>query len=146
MRPSAHIIVSLGLGTIVWLYTKSLYVTFIGILSGVISDIDHIIEYIIHFSCKNLSLKQVFLMCEHISKKEGRYFPKKLYIIFHGGEIAIILWVISFYTKNLFLLIFALGYSLHITLDSLGNNVHPRTYLISWRIVNKFDIAKMLKK
>lgn len=144
MKPKIHLIVSFSLGGVIWLFTKSLYATFISILSGTALDIDHIIEYIIHFGWKNLTFKQIFLMCENIAERKGRYFPQKLYIIFHSGEIAMVIWFAGLSTKNLFLLIFALGYSLHITLDSIGNNMHPCSYSIIWRIINKFDIEKML--
>ncbi len=146
MRPSKHIIASLTIGALLWLFTRSLYAGLLCFASGVLVDLDHILEYIIHHGWKGLSFKNMYEACEQTEKQKGDMRFKKLYIIFHTGEAALLLWIAAIYTKNIFLLAIAWGYSSHLILDIIGNKVYPISYFMFRRAINKFDSDKLFIK
>lgn len=146
MRPSRHIIASLTIGALLWLFTRSLYAGFLCFASGILVDLDHILEYIIHHGWKDLTFKNMYEACEQTERQKGDMRFKKLYIIFHISEIAILLWIAAIYTKNIFLLAIAWGYSSHLILDVIGNNTYPISYFMFWRAINKFDSDKLFIK
>ena len=45
MKPPGHAVVSLGIGAIVWGVTKSPYSMLAAFLTGVLIDLDHLVEY-----------------------------------------------------------------------------------------------------
>jgi len=140
--------VSLSMGASVCFFAKSLYAGLICFLSGFLLDIDHIIEYIVHYGPRDLTIKNVYLACAQTHEQEGEYQFRKLYLIFHSTEIAIVLWVLALYTKNVYLFVSALGYSTHLILDYMGNIsiFRPQSYFVIWRAINKFQTNKLLRK
>ena len=146
MKPGRHIIVSLFMGIIVWFFARSLYAGFVCFFSGILIDIDHIIEFIIHHGWRNFSYKRCYLACEQTSKQDGKYQFRKIYLIFHCAEIALLLWFLVFYTRNLYLFAVALGYSTHLILDYLPGLVYPFSYFVVWRAINKFRTNRFLLK
>ncbi|MGB2706367.1 MAG: hypothetical protein WBC74_05900 [Candidatus Omnitrophota bacterium] len=146
MKPSRHIIASACIGGALAFFTKSVYAGIICFASGIFVDFDHVIEYIIHHKWKNLSFRNVYYMSEQTSKGENGEGFKKLYLVFHIGEIALLLWVAAIYTKNIYLLAISLGYSAHIVMDSIGNTMEPAGYFVLWRAMNKFDTERLMKK
>ncbi|UCD55009.1 MAG: hypothetical protein JSV93_05695 [Candidatus Omnitrophota bacterium] len=143
MKPSRHIIASLTLGGLLWLFTKSVYVGSLCFASGILVDVDHVLEYIIHHGWKGLTFKNVYRACEQTAKQEGKMRFKKIYIIFHTGEAVLLLWAITVYTKNIYLLAITIGFSLHLILDCIGNSLRPFSYSVCWRAINKFDSNKL---
>ena len=146
MRPSRHIIASLTIGAALWFFTRSLYAGLLCFASGVLVDLDHILEYAIHHGWRDITLENMYTACEETERGEGNLRFKRLYIIFHISEIAILLWIAAIYTKNIFVLAVALGYSSHLILDAIGNKVYPIAYSIFWRAINKFDTNKIFRK
>ena len=134
------------MGIIISFFTKSLFAGLICFFSGVLLDIDHIIEYIVHFGWRNFTLKGCYEECERIAKGQGELRFKKMYLIFHSAELIFILWLASFYTKNIYLFSAALGYSLHLVLDCIGNQLYPQAYFILWRTINNFPAWEVLKR
>ncbi len=146
MRPSRHIIASLTIGAVLWFFTKSVYAGLLCFASGVLVDIDHILEYIIHHGRKGLSFKNMYEACEQTERQKGDLKFKRLYIILHTAEIVLLLWTITIYTKNIYLLAITWGYSLHLILDCAANPLYPFSYFIFWRAINKFDSSKLFIK
>ena len=139
MKPSRHIAVSFSLGVILLFFTKSIPSGIICFLSGILVDIDHIIEYIIHYGLKSISVDRVYHVCESCAFS-------KFYLVFHSIEIAIVAWLLTFFTFNIYVLAFALGYSSHILLDVIGNEFYPQGYFILWRVNKKFEAQKLFKE
>jgi len=146
MKPVSHIIISFSLGAAVWFFAKSLYAAMVCFLSGFLLDIDHIIEYIVHYGWKDFTFKKCYQACEQVFKKEGEYQFKKLHLIFHSAEIALLFWLITSYTKNIYLFAGVLGYSVHLILDSIGNQLYPYSYFIVWRAINRFSPDRLFRK
>ena len=146
MKLSRHFIISLFMGTAVWFFVKSLYAGLVCFFSGVFVDIDHVIEYIIHYGWRNFTFKKFFLACEQTDRQEGEYQFRKLYLIFHSGEFALALWFLSIYIKNVYLFAGALGYSTHLILDYIGNDMYLLSYFLVWRAINKFHTDRILRK
>ena len=145
MKPSRHLAVSFSLAAAVWYLTKSLPAGILCLIFGIMIDIDHIIEYIIHYGWKGFTFEKFFQTCEQTQRQEGERRFKKAYLIFHVGEIAILLWAISIYTKNIYILAVALGYSVHLLMDYIGNRLCLGSCFITGRIVKKFDSEKLFR-
>ena len=146
MKPASHIIVSLSTGALVWFFAKSLYAGIVCFFAGLFVDVDHIIEYIIHYGGKNFTYNNLYLTCEQTSRQEGDYQFRKLHLIFHSIEIIFALWVITIYTRNIYLFAVVIGYSAHLILDWIGNPIYLHSYFIIWRAKNKFHTNRLLRK
>lgn len=146
MGPISHIAVSFSMGAVVWFFAKSLYAGLACFISGILSDLDHIIEYIIHRGWKNITPRKVYQACEQTTRQEGNDRFPKLYLIFHINEVAILLWIVSLYTKNLYLIAIAFGYSIHMVMDCIGNPTYLYAYFMTWRIINNFNPNRFFRK
>ncbi|MBN1354332.1 MAG: hypothetical protein JW994_06665 [Candidatus Omnitrophica bacterium] len=144
MRPSAHIIVSFSLGTVFGFLTKSVYAGLLCLVSGNLPDLDHVIEYIIHHGVRNFTVKNMLEACEQTTQRKGDLRFNKLYLVFHSCELAIFLCVAAVYTKNVYIAAAAIGYSSHIILDYIGNDVTPLSYFMLWRATVGFDTGRLI--
>jgi len=146
MRPSIHVVSSLTLGILFWFFTKSIYASFICFISGVLVDLDHIIEYVMHFGWKTLSIRSIYDASKDTTSQKGSKVYPRLYLLFHSSEMAILLAVISLYVKNIYVSAFALGYLSHIAIDSFGNKLNPFTYFILNRRAKRFITRVLFRK
>ncbi len=140
-----------------WLFTKSLYAGILCFISGFFIDIDHIIEYVIQYGWKDFSFKRFFQVCEQTcnpphqnlwceGKQEGKDRFRKMHLVFHIGELAILLWIVSIYTKNIYLFAIAIGYSIHLIMDCIGNSAHPYYIFVTFRAIKDFDTEKLIRR
>ena len=144
MKVSSHIIISFSLGTVVGLLSRSLFAGALCFFAGFILDIDHIIEYILHYGWRSFTFKKCYDVCIRTGEdQEGEQFSK-LHLIFHSAEAAIFLWAIAFYVKSIPVFAVALGYSTHLFFDCVGNSTHPQFYFLYWRARKKFYVEKLL--
>lgn len=143
MLPAKHIILSLPLGAVVGFFAQSVPAGLLCFFSGVLIDIDHLIEYVIHFGIKNLNLKKIYQTCAKMAKRKEEGGVKKLYLLLHAGEIAILLWAGFVLFRNIYLLSIALGYTGHLILDVAHNALKPWAYFLSLRIKNGFNTTKL---
>lgn len=151
MKPPAHIIVSLSLGGMIWFFSKSLYGAIICFVSGTAIDIDHILDYAVRYGWNFNLPKQLLRACIREEKScikrenfKGKAELRKVYFIFHSIEIALILWILSWQTNNIYILSGALGYSVHLILDYIGNQGDFKFYFIAWRIAKGFKSELLL--
>jgi len=144
MKPSRHLIVSLSASGLFLFFTRSFYGAMVLFLSGVGSDLDHVIEYGIHYGWKDISVKKIYEASEKTGSKNKAGF-KRLYLIFHVGEMALILWVLSLVSKNIYLLAISIGYTLHLLMDCIGNTLNPVAYFIIFRAFRNFDTSRLLR-
>ena len=138
MKPSIHVIVSLTLSALFWFFTKSLYASFACFISGVLVDLDHLIEFFIHYEKKDFTLRKFFSVCRQM-------LFEKLYLFFHSCELLILLWLSYSFSKNVYLLAISIGYSSHLILDYIGNPLHVYSYFFIRRFMRKFETREILK-
>ncbi len=148
MKPVPHIIISFSFSLALWLFLKSLSAAVVCFIAGVFIDVDHLIEYLINFGWKGFSLQSCYRECDHSTVRNGLFKFKKLYLIFHSVEFALMFWLLAFYTKNIYIFAFALGYFTHMVADIMGNREFMQSYFyfISWRASHKFQTVKMMTK
>ncbi len=145
MLPSRHIIVSLPLGAGLTLFTGSAVSGLLCLFGGVLIDIDHIIEYSIHYGFKNINFQQIYQACRNLITSVENGELEKIYLFFHAAELSILLWVSFALSKNIYLLAIALGYTGHLTLDVLANEIKPWAYFISLRAKKGFRGIEFIK-
>ncbi|MFH1867780.1 MAG: hypothetical protein ABH843_02300 [Candidatus Omnitrophota bacterium] len=145
MRPEIHAVVSFSLGVILWLLTKSVYAGFLCFIAGIVVDLDHIVEYIIHHSSRGFTIKKVCQACDQTNKQEGELKFPKLYLFFHSWELVIIFAIAVVYLRNIYLAAIAMGYASHLILDSTKNPAYPYSYFIIWRVIKKFHTHHLLR-
>jgi hypothetical protein len=138
---STHVVLALLAGFIVWLiYRKPLWSFLAGFLSGVLVDLDHLIDYFLAFGW---SFNLVYF-------RRGYEFMKnnKNYTIFHGWEYVIILLVIWMLVKNktakAVALALALGLFFHLGTDVVIDKLPIKSYSIIYKIKSNFDVEKMV--
>lgn len=143
-----HIIASISAGTAVGVFFRSPSVGLVCFLSGLLLDIDHIIEYLINFGWKDFTLKNFYQTCRRTAKQQGEPRFKQVHLVFHSLELAFILWFVVFYTKNAYVFAATLGYSLHLVMDSLGGDlgIDFLFYFIGWRAKKGFQASSLIRK
>ncbi|MCQ9208906.1 MAG: hypothetical protein NG712_05980 [Omnitrophica bacterium] len=146
MLPSRHIVASLALGAIVSSFSESLLAGLVCFFSGILVDADHIIEYIIHYGRRAFSFKVIYDACLKMVNREKNGGVARIFIFFHVGEIAILLWILALLTKNVYLLSMALGYTTHLLMDMSGRTLHPCAYFILVRAKNGFRTTDLIKR
>lgn len=135
---------SFPLGATVAVFGQSWLGGVICFLSGLLIDFDHLIEYVIHHGPKINNPKEVYQACAKFADPEENS-KKKVYILFHAIEFAILLWIVFIFSQNIYLLAIALGYTGHMLLDVSQNVLKPSAYFISLRIKDDFNLMKLLK-
>ena len=144
MNAEVHAAVSFSLSLAVWFLTKSFIGASLCFFSGIIPDIDHIIEFLMHYHWRDFSLRRLFEECRLTGKgKEGGF--KKLRLFFHSMELCFLLIIAAFITKNIYVASIALGYASHMILDAIANPIRASGYFIVKRLFVKFDTDKLMK-
>lgn len=135
MRPLQHLAYSSVAASVLFLMTKSPKIAVGCVMSGVLVDLDHLIEYKSY--CGSEWKWEEF--------STGVYFDRKgtVKVIFHSWEMACVLWgtVLAHdeIARKGLLYGVAVGYTLHLILDQIGNNLNVMGYfeiyrwLINWR-------------
>lgn len=142
MRPQRHIIASTFSGIAIWVIGRNLPAGIILFLGGVMPDIDHVVEFIIHRGIGGISVKKVY---EAFSPEHDPLFDK-LYLFAHSIELVIILWLAAVFINNIYLIALAAGYALHLIMDVGGNHLSRYFYFFIWRMHKKFEVNKLFKK
>lgn len=147
MLPSRHIIISLPIGIAVGSVTQSVLAGLLCFFSGVLVDVDHIIEYIIHYGLRSFNFKEIYWACAEMANPEEEGGVKELHFFFHSLEICILLWIGYALSKNVYLLSIALGYTGHLITDIIGNSkvMKPLSYFITLRAMNGFNTGKIAR-
>lgn len=126
MKPIWHIISSLILGALFFYFTKSINAGFIILLAGVFIDLDHILDF--------------------WKSRSKNFKNQKTFVLWHGYEYLIILFVLAYYLNWPVLLnAFIAGIALHYLLDVYNlkkDKKHVLSYFLIFRIVKRFTINK----
>lgn len=145
MKPPKHVIASLSLGAIVWSFTQSQVAGLLCFLSGVLIDVDHLIDYTIHYGLKTFNFREIYQACERLARRKEEGGVKNIYLIFHAAEIAILLWLGFVFTHNIYLLSIALGYTGHLIMDTPNSEIKPSAYFLSLRMKKGFRTKELAR-
>lgn len=131
MGPCKHLTASAALAGIEYLGCGSKQMALSCLASGVLVDADHLLEYADY--CKKFHKNWVWS-----EFAGGTYFNKKktVYVVFHSWELAIFVWVYCIVNKTharKWVVGFASGYTLHLLLDQIGNNLGNKSYFWLYR-------------
>ena len=141
MSPDKHIVSGMILGAGAYAITKNITFSGAACMSAFMCDIDHMLEYGVYCARYKVKpdIKEFF---------SGNYFAikNKICIIFHAYEYLAALIIAALIIKNPVLSGIALGYALHLVLDTLGNDCTFIGYCITYRIIVKFQLDKICVK
>ncbi len=139
MQPGTHAVVSLSLGVLLWAWTQSICASLLCFVSGTLIDLDHIVEYGIHYGRKWMNLREVFHYYNTRSALDPGSPSPRLYFFLHAYEYAVLFWIFFLLTRNVCVFGLALGYTLHMIMDGLGNRdrVLPFHYFLLVRLMGK---------
>lgn len=143
MLPSRHIIVSLSLGGGLWFYTQSLFAGLLCFLSGILVDVDHIVDYAINSGLKGINLKDIYWTCFRLPHQREESKLKKVYLIFHSWEAVVLFWIGFLLFRNIYLLAITLGYTSHLVMDTAVRAFHPLAYFVTYRLRKNFMTTRL---
>lgn len=131
MLPLGHVIASGFISIFVWAYFKSFGYAAVSFASGVLIDLDHVIDYYASYGF-TWKAKEIYDTCLKIKLK-------KLYLILHSYELIALLWltIYLFSLSNLWKAI-AIGLTQHIVLDQITNPINTLGYFLTYRIIKGF--------
>jgi hypothetical protein len=113
---SVHVIVTAGIAAVLFFISKSWVWVFLVVTGGILIDVDHFMDYFLHFGPRFNILR--FLRHEY--QASG-----KCYVIFHSWEILALLFILSVFIEWVFPL--AAGMAGHMAVD--GCISHRRNLL-----------------
>ncbi len=133
MKLGHHTLISVLLSSLVYLFSDSISAALACFGAGIFIDLDHFFEFFYKFGFRRISSKLFFRAAEN--HEYDRFF-----LFFHSYELALLLWLIAlFVVRRPWAWGFALGFTVHIIADQIYNPCHPLTYLLIYRIKNRFD-------
>lgn len=126
MSPTAHTIAS-GVVSITFAYfTRSLGGTLLCFFSGILIDLDHVLDYWIAKKKLPLRYKDLFSFCAY--EKMG-----KVYLVLHSYELHVIFWLAIFYWKlNVLWMGLAVGMTTHLVFDQIVNRCLQPLGYFAW--------------
>lgn len=138
MKPSIHALASAGAAAVSFALTSSAETSLAIVVSGVFIDIDHVFDYLREYGFRP---RPVFFYSVF-----RRIVFKRLFLIFHSWELLATLWALTFLAQTPPILLgCAIGITLHLIMDQIGNQVFPLTYFITWRLRHGFLADRIVK-
>ncbi len=140
MKIQAHIIYSCGLSGILFFIIQSWLISVSTFISGILIDIDHLVDYFINEKQIKFDIKDFFYKCEN-NKLLTAVLP------FHSYEFILLLILISYFVKDSILTGISIGFSIHLLIDVIAGVVKKvikiQNYSILYRgFVLKFQYSK----
>ena len=138
MSVPGHILISVTAGGLLYYVTRSIPALSWFLITGVLIDIDHYIDYA-RENGLSFDLKKVYVSCKY-----GHVNFKNLTIILHSYELAAVLWLVIFlFGLGVTWKSAAAGLTLHLVLDAAVNPLVPAAYFLWFRIANDFETKKI---
>ena len=124
MKPPGHVIISLSIGGVLWAITKSPYALVASFLTGVMIDLDHLVEYY-------------------------RWFVKedntRVFFFFHSYELLVPSLLAGYFSGwDPVVLGVSAGYLGHLLTDQFANPVRPWAYFFTYRARMGFRRDKII--
>ena len=139
MRPSAHIVTSGIVGVFVGIHFQSLPCAIMTLVSGVVIDADHFLDYYITHGF-TFNIKNVYNACLKVNLKT-------LILILHSYELIALLWVcIYIFSLSPMWKAMAVGVTQHMIFDQLVNPINKYGYFLTYRIAKGFRKELLLKR
>ena len=118
--------VSVGVGAMVWAYTRSLYAIVAALLVGVFIDVDHVLD-LYYWLVRN--------------------DKRRVWVLLHSYELVPPFLAGAYLTGwSPAVLAAALAFLAHILTDQLTNHVRPLTYFLTYRVAHGFRRSELLPK
>lgn len=136
-----HIVMSLSISILIFLYYESITYGIISFLIGVLVDLDHLFDYFKETGIKKQSHK--FSIKHFFNFFYTRKF-KKIYVLFHSYELIIILLVLEIYFKESIFIIILISWLQHLLFDQFTNYTKPFSYFFLYRLKVNFLPKKIL--
>lgn len=118
MLPHKHILISATVGAVGWWASGEPKVCVAALITGVLPDIDHIIDYSYY-------------------RWRGEH---RLILPWHGYEFALLGTVVALLAGNKILGVAVLSYFIHLLADQAENRTHPLGYSLLFRAWYRFRI------
>lgn len=141
MKTTHHAAASVVISGALFAISRSWELAVSSLISGVMIDTDHVIDYWIAHGLR-FDLKQFFFYFDERNFKNR----EKLFFLLHGWEWLILLAAVAWLTEwNLWFTGLLVGYGQHMILDELHNNFtyqlrpYVRGYSLIWRWKEGFD-------
>ena len=135
MRLRNHVLLSAGLGGILYGVTRSPVAAGCCFVAGVLPDADHVLDFWV-YKRKITLTREIF---HGFYKRFG-----KIYIWFHSIELLIPLAIVTYFFRiaGLGLLI---GFLAHLIADFLSYELQPLAYSLGYRVVRGFNLSYICK-
>ena len=124
MKPPGHAVISLSIGGILWAVTKSPYALVSSLLTGVMIDMDHLVEYY-------------------------RWFVKgdtsKVYFFLHSYELLVPVFLSSYFSGwDPVVMGASFAFLGHLLTDQIVNPVMPLAYFFTYRAMKGFRRSALI--
>ncbi len=149
MKLEEHILYSTIFAVIVFLAVKNIILIITFLISAILIDLDHLLDYFIFHPMDFIHPIQFlrkrikyFLSC--------KWYKKKVFVFLHSFELVGSTLALAILLNNKILLFTTLGFSFHLLLDILGNVLKKRSikklrfYFLTYRASKKFLVNKLL--
>jgi hypothetical protein len=136
MKLKHHITASIIFSAFFFAISKSWVIFTSSLLSGVLIDCDHVLDYFCEFR-NRFRVKKFF---------DIYYNGKILFfmIVFHSWELLALLSICIFsMSGNPWIVGVTIGFAQHIVLDQIFNKPNKWSYFFFWRLKNSFSYKKM---
>ena len=109
------------------------------LVGGILIDLDHFIDYFLYRGF-HINLQDMF----HLSN--NNLFPR-FYLLLHSYELLALIWIaIIWFTGNKLALGIAIGLTIHLVQDEIGNRGNRLFYFLTFRAIKKFDKDKLVTR
>ena len=134
MGPLRHLTCGAILGTAIMLSERDALKAVSCVCGATMCDIDHIIEYAKY--CNDYNAKPSFA-----EWKSGEYFNTKgtVCVLFHSWEVCLLMWLLKGHTGSRIIDGLRIGYTSHLILDQIGNNLNKWSYFWLYRWWKDFN-------
>jgi hypothetical protein len=130
---TAHVVFTLLLSWFFYYFTERWTWAVITVFGGILIDIDHFIDYFLHFGWK-FNLEDFF---------ESRQLASgKVFLFFHSWELVLLIWTLSVLFS--WMIPLAAGMTLHLLIDCLYSHRRDILFLsLIYRWRNRFRTDKL---
>jgi hypothetical protein len=126
---AAHLFTTCALAAGVYACSGSLFYVILVFCSGVLVDLDHVVDSFI-YDKKKFDVKG-FLCCAYL--RSG-----KTYIVLHSWELVIVIFIIGVVFSFTGAVVFSAGFAAHLFIDNLQRK-NRLFYFLLYRVAHNFD-------
>lgn len=137
MKPTHHVIISVGVTAFLAIWVKSWAALLACFLSGILIDLDHYLDYI-------MVKKRIPWRYQDLLNYLDKDLDGKFYFYFHSYEFLFLLWfaIVHFQLADFWVAI-AVGLTTHMIADQIFNPFRPFSYFLFFRIRNNFERRRL---